>query len=219
MTSSSSSSSASSGGSNPKSRVRRQKANCRERNRMHGLNRALDVLRQCVPLTTQHQKLSKIETLRLARNYIAALNYILQSGSQPTALEYAHMLSDGMSQTTTNLIATLLQVQPRLLVASQQRHSSKCSEYHQPSSVPPAFPLQQSPTNSASSYSPSYSVPTPQSCTAALIPYPAAVQLSPSPSTSSYSYQQFNYSTLPSTSLNLHHHNIYPSSNFVPYPE
>uniref|UniRef100_A0A914S4P4 BHLH domain-containing protein n=1 Tax=Parascaris equorum TaxID=6256 RepID=A0A914S4P4_PAREQ len=93
---------------------------------MHGLNRALDVLRQCVPLTTQHQKLSKIETLRLARyifqgsqylhpKAIEPLNHILHSGSQPSALEYAHMLSDGMSQTTTNLIASLLQVQPRLL--------------------------------------------------------------------------------------------------------
>lgn len=50
-----------------KGKLRRQKANYRERNRMHGLNRALDNLRQCVPLTTQHQKLSKIETLRLAR--------------------------------------------------------------------------------------------------------------------------------------------------------
>lgn len=50
-----------------KSRMRRQKANTRERNRMHGLNRALDKLRQRVPITTQHQKLSKIETLRLAR--------------------------------------------------------------------------------------------------------------------------------------------------------
>uniref|UniRef100_A0A1I7VW30 BHLH domain-containing protein n=1 Tax=Loa loa TaxID=7209 RepID=A0A1I7VW30_LOALO len=49
-----------------KSRMRRQKANTRERNRMHGLNRALDKLRQRVPITTQHQKLSKIETLRLA---------------------------------------------------------------------------------------------------------------------------------------------------------
>ncbi|EJW75229.1 hypothetical protein WUBG_13863 [Wuchereria bancrofti] len=52
-----------------KSRMRRQKANTRERNRMHGLNRALDKLRQRVPITTQHQKLSKIETLRLARFY------------------------------------------------------------------------------------------------------------------------------------------------------
>ncbi|VDO73209.1 unnamed protein product [Onchocerca flexuosa] len=51
-----------------KSRMRRQKANTRERNRMHGLNRALDKLRQRVPITTQHQKLSKIETLRLASN-------------------------------------------------------------------------------------------------------------------------------------------------------
>lgn len=59
-----------------KTRVRRQKANCRERNRMHGLNRALDVLRQCVPLTTQHQKLSKIETLRLARYILRYSQYL-----------------------------------------------------------------------------------------------------------------------------------------------
>uniref|UniRef100_A0A0N5A8W5 BHLH domain-containing protein n=1 Tax=Syphacia muris TaxID=451379 RepID=A0A0N5A8W5_9BILA len=112
---------ASSSDQSAKSKIRRQKANFRERNRMHGLNRALDILRQCVPLTTQHQKLSKIETLRLARNYIAALNHILNSGSQPSALEYAHMLCNGMSQTTTNLIASLLQVQPRLLLVAQQR--------------------------------------------------------------------------------------------------
>ncbi|VDN54980.1 unnamed protein product [Dracunculus medinensis] len=106
-----------------KGKLRRQKANYRERNRMHGLNRALDNLRQCVPLTTQHQKLSKIETLRLARNYIAALNYILRSGTQPTPLEYAFMLSNGMSQTTTNLIATLLNVQPRLLTCNQPNNN------------------------------------------------------------------------------------------------
>ncbi|VDM96158.1 unnamed protein product [Thelazia callipaeda] len=104
-----------------KSRTRRQKANTRERNRMHGLNQALDKLRQRVPITTQHQKLSKIETLRLARNYIAALNHILDNNMQPSPLEYANMLSNGMSQTTTNLIATLLNVPPRLLALTQQQ--------------------------------------------------------------------------------------------------
>lgn len=50
-----------------KKKWRRMKANYRERNRMHDLNNAMDILRQYVPLTMQHQKLSKIETLRLAR--------------------------------------------------------------------------------------------------------------------------------------------------------
>lgn len=47
---------------------------------MHGLNSALDILRNCVPLANHHQKLSKIETLRLARNYITALSAMLNNG-------------------------------------------------------------------------------------------------------------------------------------------
>ncbi|VDO86447.1 unnamed protein product [Haemonchus placei] len=93
-----------------KRKQRRLKANGRERQRMHGLNDALDVLRQYIPITAQHQKLSKIETLRLARNYILALQRILQTGQPPSPLEYAHQLSIGLSQTTTNMLATLLQV-------------------------------------------------------------------------------------------------------------
>lgn len=51
-----------------KKQIRRAKANCRERNRMHGLNKAMDMLRTCVPLINSYnQKLSKIETLRMAR--------------------------------------------------------------------------------------------------------------------------------------------------------
>lgn len=65
------------------------------------------------------------------RNYIAALNHILHSNEQPSALEYAHMLSDGMSQTTTNLIATLLHVQPRLLVLAQQQRQRRGTHCHQ----------------------------------------------------------------------------------------
>ena len=47
----------------------------RERNRMHMLNDAFDELRKVVPKSslTDHQKLSKIATLRLAIHYIAAL--------------------------------------------------------------------------------------------------------------------------------------------------
>ncbi|KAK6041602.1 Helix-loop-helix DNA-binding domain protein [Cooperia oncophora] len=101
-----------------KKKQRRMKANGRERQRMHGLNDALDVLRQYIPITAQHQKLSKIETLRLARNYILALQRILETGQPPSPLEYAHQLSIGLSQTTTNMLATLLQVHPRLLLGS-----------------------------------------------------------------------------------------------------
>ncbi|NWH55667.1 NDF4 factor, partial [Fregata magnificens] len=58
-------------------RARRVKANARERTRMHGLNDALDNLRRVMPCYSKTQKLSKIETLRLARNYIWALSEVL----------------------------------------------------------------------------------------------------------------------------------------------
>ncbi|CAG5132582.1 unnamed protein product [Candidula unifasciata] len=51
---------------------RRQRANDRERNRMHGLNEALEVLRTTLPNSTE-AKMTKIETLRYACNYISAL--------------------------------------------------------------------------------------------------------------------------------------------------
>ncbi|CAL1529860.1 unnamed protein product, partial [Lymnaea stagnalis] len=51
---------------------RRQRANDRERNRMHGLNEALEVLRTTLPNSTD-AKMTKIETLRYACNYISAL--------------------------------------------------------------------------------------------------------------------------------------------------
>lgn len=94
-------------------RNRRARANDRERNRMHGLNRALECLRQHVPIFSANQRLSKIETLRLAKNYIRALTEILQwadTGSQPDPLRMALTLTDGLSQNTTNLVAGSLKV-------------------------------------------------------------------------------------------------------------
>ncbi|XP_077466060.1 neurogenin-1 [Stigmatopora argus] len=52
---------------------RRLKANDRERNRMQNLNGALDQLRRVLPALPDESKLTKIETLRLAHNYIWAL--------------------------------------------------------------------------------------------------------------------------------------------------
>ncbi|XP_069876525.1 neurogenin-3 [Dipodomys merriami] len=72
-------------------RSRRKKANDRERNRMHNLNSALDALRGVLPTFPDDAKLTKIETLRFAHNYIWALTQTLRIadhsfyGSEPSA--------------------------------------------------------------------------------------------------------------------------------------
>lgn len=103
-----------------KLKVRRVKANTRERSRMHGLNESLDVLRKYVPCYSKTQKLSKIETLRLARNYIGALSDILKAGRRPDNVTFAKALSKGMSQNTMNLVAGSLQLNPRCLMPETQ---------------------------------------------------------------------------------------------------
>lgn len=62
---------------------RRLKANDRERNRMHMLNEALERLRCVLPTYPQDTKLTKIETLRFAHNYIWALSQTLHMVNQP----------------------------------------------------------------------------------------------------------------------------------------
>lgn len=60
-------------------RSRRMKANDRERNRMHMLNTALERLRNVLPTSPDDTKLTKIETLRFAHNYIWTLSETLRS--------------------------------------------------------------------------------------------------------------------------------------------
>lgn len=60
-------------------RTRRIKANDRERNRMHTLNEALERLRCALPTFPEDTKLTKIETLRFAYNYIFAMEQLLQT--------------------------------------------------------------------------------------------------------------------------------------------
>lgn len=57
---------------------RRMKANDRERNRMHSLNSALERLRLILPIPGEENKLTKIETLRFAKNYIWTLTETLR---------------------------------------------------------------------------------------------------------------------------------------------
>lgn len=70
---------------------RRIKANDRERNRMHMLNDALERLRCVLPTYPEDTKLTKIETLRFAHNYIWALNQML------------HMVNQDQDQVTVNV--------------------------------------------------------------------------------------------------------------------
>lgn len=57
--------------------VRRLESNERERQRMHKLNNAFQALREAIPHVKTDKKLSKIETLTLAKNYIKALTTII----------------------------------------------------------------------------------------------------------------------------------------------
>ncbi|XP_061893768.1 neurogenic differentiation factor 4-like isoform X2 [Entelurus aequoreus] len=93
-------------------RARRIKANARERSRMHGLNDALENLRGIMPCHSKTQKLSKIETLRLARNYICALSAALDGGLSTESRAFMETLCKGLSQPTTNLVAGCLQLGP-----------------------------------------------------------------------------------------------------------
>lgn len=63
-------------------RTRRVKANDRERNRMHMLNSALERLRCVLPTFPDDTKLTKIETLRFAHNYIWTLSEMLKMCDQ-----------------------------------------------------------------------------------------------------------------------------------------
>nr|XP_006000846.1 PREDICTED: class A basic helix-loop-helix protein 15 [Latimeria chalumnae] len=53
--------------------LRRLESNERERQRMHKLNNAFQALREVIPHVKAEKKLSKIETLTLAKNYIKCL--------------------------------------------------------------------------------------------------------------------------------------------------
>lgn len=65
------------GSSNKERSIRRLESNERERQRMHKLNNAFQALREAIPHVKTEKKLSKIETLTLAKNYIKSLTSII----------------------------------------------------------------------------------------------------------------------------------------------
>ncbi|XP_023646364.1 neurogenic differentiation factor 6-A [Paramormyrops kingsleyae] len=118
-------------------KLRRMEANARERNRMHGLNNALDSLRKVVPCYSKTQKLSKIETLRLAKNYIWALSEVLSTGKRPDLLTFVQTLCKGLSQPTTNLVAGCLQLNARNFIADHNGDASLCGRSPYDALYPP----------------------------------------------------------------------------------
>uniref|UniRef100_A0A3Q2XGR3 Neurogenin 3 n=1 Tax=Hippocampus comes TaxID=109280 RepID=A0A3Q2XGR3_HIPCM len=71
----------------------RVKANDRERHRMHNLNCALNTLRNILPALPEDAKMTKIETLRFAHNYIWALTATLRIEQQEHNVDYLPALS------------------------------------------------------------------------------------------------------------------------------
>lgn len=88
------------GSSNKDRSVRRLESNERERQRMHKLNNAFQALREAIPHVKTDKKLSKIETLTLAKNYIKSLTSIildmsgacLPAGATPSEASAAKLL-------------------------------------------------------------------------------------------------------------------------------
>lgn len=66
--------------SNPlEPRLRRIRANNRERRRIQAINDAMEALRKAIPSTNNKRKLTKLELLRLAQDYIRDLSEMLYS--------------------------------------------------------------------------------------------------------------------------------------------
>lgn len=69
---------------------RQERRNARERGRKARLNAAFRVLRSIVPhdLDSTQRKLTQVEILRLAKNYISSLTTILQTSNDNVAMSY-----------------------------------------------------------------------------------------------------------------------------------
>nr|VDH80591.1 dimmed [Euperipatoides kanangrensis] len=86
--------------------LRRLESNERERMRMHSLNDAFQALREVIPHVKCDRKLSKIETLTLAKNYIKALtNIICDMRGEAKAFE---VIDEEVEEDTNNNATTTL---------------------------------------------------------------------------------------------------------------
>lgn len=112
-------------------RSRRLKASARERKRRHVLNNALELLRKKVPCVDQNpQKLSKIEVLRLAIDYIAMLSYYLKSSQAAVAVCQASPTSSAVQTPTVLMdqavsLSSPFYVQPKATQATTEPFETK----------------------------------------------------------------------------------------------
>ncbi|CAG2058679.1 unnamed protein product, partial [Timema podura] len=82
--------------------LRRLESNERERMRMHSLNDAFEQLREVIPHVKMERKLSKIETLTLAKNYIMALTNVIcemRGEEKPYTCVALYLLSEAGART------------------------------------------------------------------------------------------------------------------------
>nr|QNN94680.1 neurogenin transcription factor [Malacoceros fuliginosus] len=137
-------------------KVRRVKANDRERNRMHSLNDALDGLRVVLPTVPEEAKLTKIETLRMAHNYIWALSQTLKDcefedklrkqGHLPNISCPSSTETRTVYQGNTNTpLATFTPISPTSSTTSSSSSSRNLNlnqqqQLHLPSGAVPAMP-------------------------------------------------------------------------------
>lgn len=99
--------------SQPLKRIRRQRANDRERRRMKSLNGALNNLKRCIPLPKTKRRVTKLEILRIACDYIQSLWETLKTGGND-----GHSASLGVREGNQHNIVNGMSVTQRLSLLS-----------------------------------------------------------------------------------------------------
>ncbi|XP_060569446.1 uncharacterized protein LOC132727874 [Ruditapes philippinarum] len=128
-------------------KTRRSKANDRERARMHNLNDALESLRKILPNSGDENKLTKIETLRFAYNYIFALREtlnVLDRGETIDETLFSSQMSAALKMPSACQTLSNLHQQQQQLQKQQHIH-----HHQQPAQLSPVGQQQQqlSPVN------------------------------------------------------------------------
>ncbi|KAF7405671.1 basic helix-loop-helix neural transcription factor TAP [Vespula maculifrons] len=154
-------------------RNRRIKANDRERHRMHTLNDALERLRMALPTFPEDTKLTKIETLRFAHNYIWALSQTLgNSESGEVTVNVGNVtvsISENGNMITSSTGSCAVAAQKRLgpshaatFPYPQERFVPEWQEYdcYSDQSVSPPIPQQYQPCYEQRMY-PHHQIPQP----------------------------------------------------------
>lgn len=132
-----------SGGRRENSVQRRLESNERERQRMHKLNNAFQALREVIPHVRADKKLSKIETLTLAKNYIKSLTatILTMSSSRLPGLEgpdpapgpklYQHYHHQQQQQQQQQVVGSTLGVSEDQPQGHLQRYSTQIHSFRE----------------------------------------------------------------------------------------